>query len=206
MIKKLHLHHGSLFTISKNLKSNGKKAIKKPIKYTRKQILDGNIDDHIGSLGYGFYTFLDDYKLSYDFEKKFIHEAHDRVVVFELDVEVSEDNLLVLDGENYDSKQFRKWLALPEIQKSIKFYKEKRKINNTGKQNSLDGILIELYCSLLAEVWGTKIEVVKAPTHTSIDGMKVSGIMNGIEVLIKDPEVIVDGTFKEYKLEEKTHG
>lgn len=204
MIKKLHLHHGSLFTISKSLKLKGKEAIKKT-RYTRKQILNGDVE-HIGSLGSGFYTFLDDYELAYDFARKFIYETSDRVVVFELDIDVSENNLLILDGENDDSKKFRKWLALPEVQKIVKFYHEKQKINNTGKQNNLDGIIIELYCSVLAETGGAKIEVIKAPTHTSIDGMKVSGIMNGVEVLIKDPEVIIDGTFKEYKLEEKNHG
>jgi len=198
MTKKiLKLYHGTRFESAREFKLKGAKAIRIP-KLTQRQIKDANFDKYvtIGSLGIGFYTFLDNPDLAYAFIQKFSNGK--RVIVFELEIEVLEENMLVLEYNTEDMKRFNTWIKLPEVQDSIKFYK-KQKILNSSKQKSLDGILIELYCRQVSEINKTNIDAVEAPTHTSIDGISNSGIINGIEVLIRNKEIIIENTFKEYK-------
>lgn len=195
--KRLKLYHGTRFESARDFKIRGAKAIRIP-KLTQRQIKDANFNRYvtIGSLGIGFYTFLDDPELAYAFIQKF--SKGKKVIVFELEAEVSEDNLLVLDYNTEDMKRFNTWIKMPEVQNSINFY-EKHKIINGSKQKSLDGILIELYCRQISEVNKINIDAVEEPTHTSIDGINNSGIINGIEVLIRNKEIIIENTFKEYK-------
>lgn len=195
--KRLKLYHGTRFETARDFKLKGAQAIKIP-KLTQRQIKDANFNKSVtvGSLGIGFYTFLDDPGLAYAFIQKFSNGKG--VVVFELEIEVAEDNLLILEYNTEDMNRFNAWIKMPEVQKSINFY-EKHKILNGSKQKSLDGILIELYCRQISEINKINIDAVEKPTHTSIDGISNSDIINGMEVLIKNKEIIIENTFKEYK-------
>lgn len=195
--KRLKLYHGTRFESARDFKLRGAKAVHIP-KLTQKQIKDANFREYvtIGSLGIGFYTFLDNPDLACAFIQKFSNGK--MAVIFELEAEVLEDNLLVLEYNTEDLKRFNTWIRMPEVQNSIEFYK-KNKIMNGSKQKSLDGILIELYCRQISEANKISIDAVEAPTHTSIDGISNSGIINGVEVLIRNKEVIIEDTFKVYK-------
>lgn len=204
---KMHLFHGTNLKGSIPLKRYGKNAIKK-ITYTSKQIEYGNIKKQPGSLGYGFYTFFDNPKVAYDFAHKFISyiDCKDRVFVFELYIEILDENLLVLDGESEDSKNFNMWLQTNKVQKMIKAYKKKYVNAKNNKQKSLDGILIEMYCLVLKKN-NINVFAIKAPTRTNIDNeVPYSGVLNGVEILIKDPQIIIDKTFKEYDMGELNYG
>lgn len=193
--KRLKLYHGTRFETARDFKIRGAEAVRIP-KLTQRQIKDANFNKYvtIGSLGIGFYTFLDNPDLAYAFVQKFSND----VVVFELEIEISEDNLLILEYNTEDMNRFNAWIKMPEVQRSINFY-EKHKIVNGSKQKSLDGILIELYCRQISEINKINIDAVEKPTHTSIDGISNSDIINGMEVLIKNKEIIIKNTFKEYK-------
>lgn len=196
----MRLYHGTNFVGSKNLKVKKEKAIN-PDVYTTKQIKNHDVKDkEPGSLGYGFYTFLDNPQLAYEFADKFLSaEKGNHTVVFKLDADVSSENLLVLDGVSEDSKRLNQWLHRPKVKKIVGHLAEK--YSNHGPQKSLDGAMIELYCLTLKESNLAKIKAVQAPTHTYIkdDILEESNILNGIEVLIKDPSVVKTGTFDIYE-------
>lgn len=200
---RMRLYHGTDFVGSKDLKVNKEKAIK-PDTYTTKQIKNHDIKGkEPGSLGYGFYTFLDDPKIAYKFANKFLSdEKYNHTVVFELEADVLSDNLLVLDGISEDSKRLNQWLHGSKVKKIVDYLA--KKYSNQGPQKSLDGAMIELYCLTLKEKHLAKIKAVQAPTHTYIkdDVLHESSILNGVEVLIKDPSIVKTGSFNIYKCPE----
>lgn len=112
--------------------------------------------------------------------------------MLELLIKLDTDTTLRFDSSFEDMKRFREFLNDPQYCKDIGYLREK--YSNTKFQKSLDGALLELYCALLEESKIANIQAICMPTVSGV-GVKDATVPNGIEVLIKDLDVIVSDNF-----------
>jgi hypothetical protein len=186
------VYHGTPYESGKKLINGGKSAVRL-VKPSKKDLFNGPDPKRfrsIGSLGYGFYTFLEDPDLARVFAEKFADPGH--VLVLELLIKLDTDTTLRFDSSFEDMKRFREFLNDPQYCKDIGYLREK--YSNTKFQKSLDGALLELYCALLEEGKIANIQAICMPTVSGV-GVKDATVPNGIEVLIKDLDVIVSDNF-----------
>lgn len=188
------MYHGTPYTAGKKLLMNGKAAVRIPHP-SKKDLFDGpdvKRFGSIGSLGYGFYTFLEDPDMARHFAEGFAHD--DGVLVFRIRVDLNSDTTLRFDTSTEDIKRFRAFLNDPVRSKDVKYLV--KKYSNSGFQKSLDGALLELYCALMKEGNIASINAICSPTTSGVGNVLPDAqLPNGIEVLIKDHEVIVDEKF-----------
>ncbi|MCP9305697.1 hypothetical protein [Lacticaseibacillus paracasei] len=191
------VYHGTPYDSGKAMIEGGKSAVRIRA-ITKKKLFDGVTFDkgrrqfgNPGSLGFGFYTFLEDPNAARRFAEKFSKET----IVFEIDANFNEDTTLRLDCDPEDISRFTKFLNDQSFAKDIKYLEKKYK--NGPFQKSLDGALVELYCILSKEGRIANFQVVCSSTTSNI-GLSVlnSSIPNGIEACIKDKAVIISDEFR----------
>lgn len=189
------VYHGTPYEAGRDLLLQGKSAVRFPHP-SKKELFDGpNLSrfGSIGSLGYGFYSFLEDADMARDFAKKFAHDGG--VLVLQIRVQLDSSTTLRFDSSVEDIKRFHAFLNDPKRSKDVRYLIDK--YSNLGFQKSLDGALIELYCALMQDGGIANIKAICSPTTSQVGNIiPETQLPNGIEVLIKNPEVIVDDKFK----------
>lgn len=138
----------------------------------------------IGSLGYGLYTFENDPKLAYEFASKFDPE---NPVVFELPNVIPENNLLDLTiPEN--NLLFRKFCEDEHNSKhGERIYNH---VRHSRKVKSYAGIMTELFIGLLKNKYNLTTLGVKRWTETDLPGVNYGIGANGVEVTIRNAQLI----------------
>lgn len=147
-----------------------------------------------GSLGYGYYTFEDDYELALKFAKK--KYSTPRVIEIELATDIDDDS--VLDFLNHLKREkFLKFVDYVEYDQLAKklmnaFNKTHKYISD--KQDVYAGIMTELFIQYLKSEYHQVIKVVRKETETFLDPRNNYkyrlGLPNGIEVCIRNPKCI----------------
>lgn len=143
-----------------------------------------NWNKSIGSLGYGLYTFENDPKLAYDFASKFDPE---NPVVFEIPDIIPEDNLLDLTDPDTNFK-FRKFCE--EIHNAKHGEQIYSHVRHSKKVKSYASIMIELFIKFLENKYNLTTLGVKRWTETDLPGINYGIGANGIEVTIRDAQLI----------------
>ncbi|MCI1894831.1 MAG: hypothetical protein LKJ01_08680 [Lactobacillus sp.] len=188
------VYHGAPYDAGKAL-LRGKSAIRFPHP-SKKELFDGPNTSRfgsIGSLGYGFYSFLEDADMARYFAQKFAHDGG--VLVLEIRVRLDSNTTLRFDSSVEDIKRFHAFLNDPKRSRDVRHLINT--YSNSSFQKSLDGALIELYCALMKEGDIADINAICSPTTSNVGNVIPDAqVPNGIEVLIKDRKVIMDDKFK----------
>lgn len=177
-------YHGSLSTHCETIRS-GKLVIKKFI-VAQEAMNDNKSSTVPGSFGYGFYTFIDDKKLSIEFAKKF-HKSED-VAALKILSEISENNILDLTVQK-DRNLFHEFFHNnnPAVDRLLKNFGKHR---DTKLQHVKDGLVIELLLSNLQNKKRLRIDAVVGESYTPTRDGIYSYIPNGKELCIRNKSVI----------------
>lgn len=140
-----------------------------------------------GSLGYGFYTFVDDYILAEAFASKF----SESVDVLTFEVVVSKDELLDLDEKDTQRKyhEFRR-VYLVHAKNLLNRFNVSY---NPSNQHVMDGIILEEFSSKLKQMENITVKSVTMCTFTPLDdesSHESSHVNNGQELCVKSKSVL----------------
>ncbi|WP_413491436.1 hypothetical protein [Brochothrix thermosphacta] len=136
-----------------------------------------------GSLGYGFYMFLDDREMATLFSKKFHKEEN--IVIYELELKIDEQNLLDLRN-NEERKRYNAFFKSME-EKIEERMKKMKKTNN--HQSLADGIALEFYCTYLKTRETIIVKSIMGESYTTDTKIR-SFFNNCTEVCIRDGEIV----------------
>jgi hypothetical protein len=143
-----------------------------------------NWNKSIGSLGYGLYTFENDPQLAYEFASKFDPK---NPVVFELPNIIPEKNLLDLTDPD-TNLLFRKFCEDERNSKhGERIYDH---VRHRGKVKSYAGVMTELFIIFLKKKYKITTLGVKRWTETDLPGVRYGVGANGIEVTVRNAQLI----------------
>lgn len=142
-----------------------------------------------GSLGYGFYTYIDGLsdarELAYEYSHKFKDEP---IFIFKIVSNIEGTNLLDLNED--DSKNAYRSFYKKVFRSAENICKNKHfKINNK-KQHVFDGVVLELYVQYLMQHKHIVVKGIIHDTVTYIHEDGLSDIENGREFCIRSRDII----------------
>lgn len=144
----------------------------------------------IGSLGYGLYTFENNYDLAYKFASKYDLQ---HPTVFEINIQFPDNSLLDLTQSEMNNL-FNKFCSFQNnTDHGERIYKHVRK---NRKVKSYAGIMIELFILFVQQKYKYKILGVRRWEETILPGLKYPIGPNAVEVTIRDASLISNANFK----------
>ncbi|WP_204121312.1 MULTISPECIES: hypothetical protein [Levilactobacillus] len=169
-------------------KQNASKIAKQGVRISIPRFDDQRVKNP-GSLGYGFYTFMDDFpearELAFEFSNKFTSE----VVVIRVMSQVDMSSILDMNNAN-DRMQYLHYFRRAH-KKIMGICKQRGLSLSNRKQHVFDGLMIESYIRYLKTRQKTIVNGVIHDTVTYVGTDGMSDMENGREFCIRNTGMII---------------
>lgn len=149
-------------------------------------------------LGSGVYVFLDESEFEFDGQKcainytvTFKNNSTDFFTILEVPLKIKKDKHKILNLDNPEVQKVYVKARKGLEQVANKYLKENIKDDGSLKRGQLDGLFLEMMLNT------RKFElpsIVMKKTYTPYNDSKLSGFPNGLEMAIRDVEIIGDVT------------